>query len=78
VPRIGPIKRRLLVAVLRANGLEETNRGKGGHTVFEHPTDPTRWTVLQPRNEVPAPLVRRIIHQAGKTTEEYLRHLEET
>jgi len=41
MPRLDPVRRRDLIAVLRRNGLvEKLVRGKGSYAWFEHPRDP--------------------------------------
>jgi predicted RNA binding protein YcfA (HicA-like mRNA interferase family) len=62
--------------VLRENGLVELpERGKGSHTLFEHPDDPTRHATVPSEEEIGTHLTRLILAQAGKTVEEYLSHL---
>ena len=76
MPRLGPVKRGDLAAVLRANGLaENTKQGKGGHTVFKHPLHHDRCTTVPPSKEIDTGLLCRIIKQSGKTREEYLERL---
>ena len=64
--RLGPVKRRTLVAVLECNGLVETAlRGKGSHACSGHPNDPSRCTAIPDRDVISKAL--RILKQAGKT-----------
>ncbi len=78
MPRLGPVRRRTLIAVLQRNGLVEAPaRGKGSHAWFEHPADPTRCTTVPNRDAISKDLLIRILRQAGKTRDEYLQRLRE-
>ena len=78
MPRLGPARRRKLVAVLRKNGLVEVpGQGKGSHTWYAHPQDPTRCTAVIDDEEICVDLLKRIPVESGKTREEYLARLAE-
>lgn len=78
MPRLTAVKRRILVAVLRRNGLVEAPlRGKGSHAWFEHPDDPARCTTIPNRDEISKDLLLRILKQSGKTRSEYEARLRE-
>lgn len=71
-PRLTPVKRHKLCAVLRRNGPREyPARGKGGHTWFEHPDHPEKHTVVPRYDEVSPRLLSVILRQAGKSRSEY-------
>ena len=79
MPRLAPVRRRALIAVLQRNGLVESpTRGKGSHTWFEHPEDPTRSTTIPDRDVISKDLLLRILRQAGKSRDEYEARLRET
>ena len=74
--RLGPVKRHRLVAALRRNGLEQRpGKGKGSHTWFEHPSDPTRATTVPAHQEIRPPLLNQIRTQVRKSREEFERLL---
>ena len=76
MPRLGPQKRRNLAKALRENGLEEhPDRGKGSHTFWVHPDDPTRETTVPGDETIKKGTAATIISQAGKTLDEYFAHL---
>ena len=78
MPRLAPIRRRRLVAVLRRNGLVECpERAKGSHAWFQHPADPARHTTVPDHDVIPVGLLQVIIAQAGKDRKRYLTCLEE-
>jgi predicted RNA binding protein YcfA (HicA-like mRNA interferase family) len=77
-PRLIPVKRQRLVAVLQMNGLELVpGRGKGSHAWYEHPHDPSRHTAVPDRREISGRLLAAILTQAGKTREEFFARLRE-
>ena len=77
-PRLAPVKRYRLVAVLQMNGLELIpGRGKGSHEWYEHPEDPTRHAPVPRRREIDGRLLSAILAQSGKTREEFFAHLRE-
>jgi predicted RNA binding protein YcfA (HicA-like mRNA interferase family) len=77
-PRLTPVKRHRLVAVLRLNGfVQRPGRGKGSHAWFRHAGDPTRKTAVPADDEIDSVLLSRILSQAGKTREEFFARLRE-
>jgi len=78
MPRLAPVKRRRLLAVLRSNGLVDCpERAKGSHVWFQHPDDPSRHTTVPDHDTIPVGTLHVIISQAGKDRKGYLRVLEE-
>ena len=74
MPRLRFVKRARLVEVLRENGLQEnTKRGKGSHTWWEHPSDPTRATSVPGDDEIPIGTVDGILEGARKDRPTYHR-----
>lgn len=50
-------------------------RGRGSHFRFEHTTNKRRVTVSFHPGDVPRKTLLSILHQAGITTDEFLRYL---
>jgi len=76
--RLTPVRRRVLEAVLRHNGLtDDPKQGKGSHRWFGHPDGPLRFTTIPDRDEISKDLLIRILRQVGKTREQYQKRLRE-
>ena len=73
MPGLGPQRRRTLASALRKNGLSEyEGRGKGSHTWWEHPDNPSLCAAMPGKAEIRAGTARQILEDTGKTVEHYL------
>ena len=78
MPKLGPVKGRILARVLRRNGLVEVpKRGKGNDKWYVHPDDPQRNTSIPGHNEIKRGTLRSILRNVDKSIEEYQQRLEE-
>jgi len=74
-PRLGPQKPRTMKQVLKDNGLVDTGRGKGSHSLMAHPREANMRATVPDYPQIDARLAAKIIRQSGKTIDEYLAHL---
>ena len=74
-PKLANLKPRIVIRALQKGGFY-IHQQTGSHVHLKHPTKPGRVTVpCHQRFDLPKPVVRSIIRQAGLTTKEFFNLL---
>ncbi len=74
-PKLANLKPRIVIRALQKGGFY-IHQQTGSHVHLKHPTKPGRVTVpYHQRFDLPKPVVRSIIRQAGLSTEEFFELL---
>lgn len=73
MPKLGPIKDRELIAILRTVGFVELRHNASSHKILAHPDGRRTIVAMHPGKDISITLLRRILRQIEISPDEFSR-----